>query len=216
MALDLIKGIIVGICASIPLGPVGILCIQKTLSKGKVSGLITGLGTAVADNLFASIALLSLSFVDGLLTTYRDWVFIGGGVFVVIYGITLVRKNPIKQVRRPKEFKSSHFLPDFASSFFMTISNPGALLLLIGIFAVMGVDLNATKTGIVVALILLGVFIGSSIWWFTLTSIINHFRNKFRLRQLLLVNRIAGIVIVVLGLISMFEGLSRIVLEYIN
>lgn len=210
MATDIIKGIIVGLFASIPLGPVGILCIQRTLSKGKFSGLFTGLGTAVADTIFAAIALLSLTIVDDFLNRYREWVYLLGGIIVIGYGVSLLLNNPIKQVRRPKD-SGSEFLSDLLSSFAMTITNPGALLLLLGIFTFIGIDVSPNESGVVVGFILAGVFLGASLWWFSLASFINIFRNKFRLRQLLNINRISGVIIIVLGLITLSEWIVRLI-----
>ena len=89
MIEDLIKGIIVGLGASIPLGPIGVLCIQRTLSKGKWSGFATGMGASISDIIFSAIALLGLSFVNDFLTTYREWVMVFGGAVVTGFGVKI-------------------------------------------------------------------------------------------------------------------------------
>lgn len=214
MIEELIKGIIVGLGASIPLGPIGILCIQRTLSKGKWSGFATGMGAAISDIIFSAIALLGLAFVNDFLTTYREWVMLFGGAVVAGFGLKIFITNPIKQIKRVQE-GNHQYIQDFASSFIMTITNPGAIFLIIGMFAFIGIDSGSYEFGLVLAPALLGVFIGTLGWWFTLSTVINIFRNKFRLKQLLITNWIAGTIIMAIGIVSLFEGLIQIIKLYI-
>lgn len=214
MIEELIKGIIVGLGASIPLGPIGILCIQRTLSKGKWSGFATGMGAAISDIIFSAIALLGLAFVNDFLTTYREWVMLFGGAIVAGFGLKIFITNPIKQIKRVQE-GNHQYIQDFASSFIMTITNPGAIFLIIGMFAFIGIDSGSYEFGLVLAPALLGVFIGTLGWWFTLSTVINIFRNKFRLKQLLITNWIAGTIIMAIGIVSLFEGLIQIIRLYI-
>ena len=188
MLEELLKGLIVGVCASVPLGPIGVLCIQRTLSKGRNSGFITGLGAAVSDTFFAAIALLSLSFVQRILSDYQA----------------------IKQIKRIKS-GDKRYWQDFFSTVLMTVSNPGAFFLMLGLFAFIGID-GGDGNGAynIIASALAGVFIGAALWWYALSTSINMFRNKLRLRQLIMINRVAGVAIIVLGVISIFEGLYRI------
>lgn len=206
--MDFIKGFIVGLGASIPLGPIGILCIQRTLSKGRWSGFFTGMGAALSDTFFSAIALLGLSFFDNLMVEYRDWVMLIGGFIVAGFGVKVFLTNPVKQLKRVNEGSHQYF-QDLGSSFIMTITNPGAILLIIGLFAFAGIDMERSESGFIIASTLWGVFSGAILWWFSLSTTINLFRNKFRLRQLLITNRIAGVVIVALGMISVFEGAAR-------
>ena len=210
MIEDLIKGIIVGLGASIPLGPIGVLCIQRTLSKGKWSGFATGMGASISDIIFSAIALLGLSFVNDFLTTYREWVMVFGGAVVTGFGVKIFITNPINQIKRVKE-GNHQYIQDFASSFLMTITNPGAIFLIIGMFAFIGIDTGEYEFGLVIAPALMGVFIGTLGWWFALSTIINMFRNKFRLKQLLITNWIAGVIVMAIGITSLFEGLIQII-----
>ena len=210
MIEDLIKGIIVGLGASIPLGPIGVLCIQRTLSKGKWSGFATGMGASISDIIFSAIALLGLSFVNDFLTTYREWVMVFGGAVVTGFGVKIFITNPIKQIKRVKE-GNHQYIQDFASSFLMTITNPGAIFLIIGMFAFIGIDTGEYEFGLVIAPALMGVFIGTLGWWFALSTVINMFRNKFRLKQLLITNWIAGVIVMAIGITTLFEGLIQII-----
>lgn len=214
MIQELLKGFAIGLCASVPLGPIGVLCIQRTLNKGRNSGFITGMGAALSDVIFAALALLSLSFVQRLLSEYRDIVMIAGGLIVGIFGIILFLNNPIKQVKRIKSGNMKYW-QDFFSSFSMTITNPGAFFLILGLFTFMGINSDGSEPYDRIAITLLGVFTGGTLWWLTLSTCINLFRNKLRLRQLIMINRVSGIIIMALGAISVLDGLYHIVVTFI-
>ncbi|HIZ86005.1 MAG TPA: LysE family transporter [Candidatus Coprenecus stercoravium] len=215
MFLELLKGFIVGICASVPLGPIGVLCIQRTLSKGRSSGFITGMGAAVTDTFFAAIALLSLSYVQHILSDYKYVVMIAGGLIVGVFGVRLFMTNPVKQIKRVKS-GNKRYWQDFFSTILMTVSNPGAFFLMLGLFAFIGISHDGGEPMDRIASTLIGVFLGAALWWHTLTTLINQFRNKLRLRQLIMINRVAGIAILVLGIISIFDGIYRLILPYIQ
>ncbi|MBO7278311.1 MAG: LysE family transporter [Bacteroidales bacterium] len=210
----LIKGIIVGLGASIPLGPLGVLCIQKTLSKGKWSGVATGMGGAVSDLFFSALALFGLAMIQEWLQRNDLIISLVGGVIIMGIGVSVFVTNPIKQLRRPKE-TNQRYWGDFLTSFAMTITNPGALLLLLGLFTFVGLDLSV-KSLPRITIVLAGVMGGAMIWWMALAGLINKFRNRFRLRQLLSINRIAGIAIFILGLIYGFKGLIQPVFDKIQ
>lgn len=210
MFIDFIKGFAVGLGASIPLGPIGIICVQKTLSKGRNSGFISGLGATMTDVIFAAIALFSLAFIQDIITKQRAWVMLVGGVIVALFGLKLFLTNPVKQIRQ-KNAGNNRYWGDFFSAFIMTITNPGAFFLILGAFAIVGLDITNSSSNYVIATILWGVFLGAASWWFILSTSINVFRKKFRLRQLLIINRVSGIIVMVLGVISFFEGLYQII-----
>ena len=211
---SLIKGFIVGIGASIPLGPLGVMCVQKTLSKGRISGIATGLGASLTDTFFAALAILSLALIQDFVNTNRNLVLLIGGSIVMAIGFKIFITNPVKQIRQNKGGKK--LFEDFISAFIMTITNPGAIFLILGLFAFTGLAVNSTSSWRVIISALAGVFIGALTWWIILSTSINIFRAKFRLRQLLLINRIAGIVIIVLGLFSFIKGLWQFILAYIK
>lgn len=214
MLESLIKGFIVGIGASIPLGPLGVMCVQKTLSKGRTSGILTGLGASLTDTFFAALAILSLALIQDFVNTNRSLVLLIGGFIVMAIGLKIFITNPVKQIRQNKGGKK--LFEDFISAFIMTITNPGAIFLILGLFAFTGLAVDSSSSWRVIISALAGVFIGAMTWWIILSTSINIFRTKFRLRQLLLINRIAGIVIIVLGLYSLLEGLWKILLNYMN
>ena len=214
MLITLLKGFIVGLGASIPLGPLGVLCVQKTLSKGRNSGFITGLGASFSDTLYAAISLLGLAFIENLIDKNRDIVMIIGGAIIIYIGIRIFFTNPIKQIRQ-KNTNKKH-VQDFIEAFLMTVTNPGAIFLILGLLAAVGININDNAMRPSVAIILLGVFLGTVTWWFTLSTGINVFRKKFRIRQLVMINRVSGAIMGVLGVIAMFDGIIEVVLKLIN
>ena len=209
--LNFIKAILIGLGASIPLGPLGIMCIQKTLSKGRWAGFAVGLGSTVADTFYASIALFSVTFINEFLERNSSWVMLIGGIVIFLIGLQIALKNPIKDLQRPNAgaIRTRH-AQEALRGFLMTITNPGALVLMFGLFAFVRLDLTDATTYSVL-LVLAGIFVGTAGWWFLLSSGINLFRKRFRLRQMLIINRVSGILIALLGLASVVEGLIQLV-----
>ncbi len=191
------KGILIGLISSIPLGPAGVLCIQRTLSKNRASGFVSGLGASSADLLFAAVALFSLAFVMGFIEHHLNIIKVIGGICVVAVGVSIFMKNPVVQIRRNRAGQDSYW-SDFLSVFFVTLANPAFILIYVALFAAFGISTSDTSMADALTMIL-GVFSGATGWWFLLSFVINIFRHKFRPRHLLWINRIAGVVIVVLG-----------------
>lgn len=190
-----IKGIIVGISTSAPLGPLGILCIQRTINKGIFSGFITGIGAAFADIIYASIAGFGISIIADFHREYQIFIRIIGGVILLIVGIMIFRSNPIKQIRQQN---TQNYFGYFISSLFITITNPITIVVFGAVFASLGLDEVSTMNPIIITLI--GIFSGALLWWLSLTITVNIFRNKIRLRNLWWINKITGILVSLFGL----------------
>ena len=199
----LIKGLIVGFLASIPLGPVGVLCIQRTINKGRYSGLISGMGAATVDMFFALVAALGLTYIINFIEEQQFLIqLIGGGVLIFL-GTKIFNTNPIKQIRKHRR-KKNKLIEDYLSVFFLTLSNPLALFLFVAAFAGIGM-VTSKDSSLKSALIILGVFIGAMLWWSILTSLIDLFRKRFRLKQLWWINKIAGVLIIIFGVAAMLS-----------
>nr|WP_319398501.1 LysE family transporter [uncultured Carboxylicivirga sp.] len=192
----ILDGIIIGISASIPLGPIGVLVIQRTLNKGRLSGFFSGLGAAFSDTIYAIIAGFSLSFIVGFIETQMLWIQIIGALVLIGLGLKIFFDNPAVQLRRQRK-RSSSLFQDFVSTFMLTIANPLAVFLFLAFFAGFRV-VDAQQQVFDRFLLILGVFMGASIWWFTLSTLINTLRSKINLRRLFWLNKIAGSVIIVL------------------
>ena len=199
MELALIfKGVIVGLLVSAPLGPIGVLCIQRTLNRGRISGFISGIGAAVADTIFAIVAALGLTIVINFIEQQHNYFQIIGGLFVLYIGGRIFYTNPIKQLKLQRLGKTS-LSQDFFSILLLTLSNPLAILLFIAIMA--GINIANEKLSVLQILILMaGIFGGSALWWFFLSTVANRFRKRIRLRSIWWMNKITGTAVFAFGL----------------
>ncbi|PLX08703.1 MAG: lysine transporter LysE [Marinilabiliales bacterium] len=196
MFLDIVwKGILIGLSASIPLGPIGVLCIQRTLNKGRRAGFISGLGAAAADGFYAVIAGFSVSIVINYLTEYQLYIRIVGSIILFILGYNLMTSNPAVQLRKQLKKKRKGLFGDFISIFALTLSNQITVFVFVAVFAGFNV-VDKTSATLSVLILIAGILTGASAWWFTLSSIVSIFKEKFKLRRLLVINRIAGILVI--------------------
>ncbi len=194
----MIKGIITGLLVSVPLGPIGILIIQRTLNKGRMSGFVSGLGATVADTLFALIAGLGLSIIINFIRDKQIFFQIAGGLFVIYIGLRIFYTNPAKALRLQRMNKTM-LSQDFVSVFLLTVSNPMAIFLFLAIMAainIAGDKMNFYQLSVMMA----GVFAGAAVWWFILSTIANKFRKRIRLRSIWWMNKITGTVVFIFGI----------------
>lgn len=199
----LIKGLIVGFLASIPLGPVGILCIQRTINKGNFSGIISGMGSATVDGFFALVAAFGLTYIINFIEEQQFYIQLIGGAVMIVLGVKIFNTNSIKQIRRHRK-KKNKLIEDYFSVLFLTLSNPLAIFLFVAAFASIG--LVTSKDSLLKSwMIISGVFLGAMLWWTTLTFFVNLFRKKFRLKQLWWINKIAGVLVVLFGMLAMLS-----------
>ncbi len=204
MFLELLaKGFLLGLIVSVPLGPVGALCIQRTIGKGYKSGLLGGLGAACADLIYALIAGFGVSVVIDMLLKVRKWIQIGGSVIFMILAYKVFNTNPAIQVRKSRHQKHRP-LEDFITTFLLTFSNPTPVFVFMAAFAGFIVSEEIHYRDIILSII--GVFVGCITWWVTLVSIVNMFRNKIRLRHLLWVNKITGVVVFIFAVVLLIEA----------
>lgn len=211
MFLDIIKGVIIGVCASAPLGPIAILVIQKSISEGHRSGFITGLGACLVDTLYSIIAIFALAFVQEFLMTHENFINIAGGLVMAGVGIHLTFSNPFK---KPKQHKARKRFSagDFLQAFFMGLSNPGAILVIFALFAFFGIA-DDGPTSWNVAPIILAVSAGSALFWWGVTWLLSKFKDKLNLKNILWLNRVTGIIIIIIGLVLFFQGLFSVVFK---
>jgi len=197
--MDLIfslKGIAIGFIMAIPIGPISIMCIRKTLSEGRLSGLIIGLGAATADLFYASVAAFGLTFISDTLVGQRLWIrLVGGGVLLFI-GIRIFRALP----EDPKiRINKSGILRSYLTTFFLTLTNPLTIFVFLAVFAALGLGNGLGYFSH--SILLTGVFIGYGLWFLILSSGTILFRKKLDLVGLRWVNKIAGILIIISGVI---------------
>lgn len=203
----LIKGIVMGFCVSAPVGPIGILCINRTLNKGYVAGLVSGLGATTADVVFAFVAGLGLNAVSTFLHDYKNWIHFVGLFFLIYIGIKTILKKPSKDenIINPE---SKGFWKDFLTTFFLTFTNPLTIFFFIAVFAGLGVSHLSFMDAIP---LLIGVLIGSGSWWTFLCGITVQLKKKLSCSILGKIDLISGILIIAFSLIIAIDLIIRMV-----
>ncbi|SDI09161.1 LysE family translocator [Desulfosporosinus hippei] len=200
MEIDfLLKGFILGFSIAAPVGPIGILCIRRTLEYGRMSGFLSGLGAATADAAYGMIAGLGLTVVTSFLIGHQAWLRIVGGIFLCYLGIQTFIKRPTEN---PTLVNNYGLLGNYLSTFLLTLTNPMTIIAFVGVFAGLGLGTNKSSYLSSFSLVL-GVFLGSGSWWMLLSFTINVFRKRFSASRLLWVNRVSGLIIIVFGLIAL-------------
>jgi len=197
VTLILFQGLIIGFSIAAPVGPIGILCIQRTVSKGRVHGLVSGLGAATADAIYGSIAGFGLTVISGALITQQFWLRLVGGAFLCYIGLRTLLSAPGEKAAK---CSAGGMLRDYGSTFLLTVTNPMTILFFAAVFVGLGLG-SAGGYGNAV-LFVTGIFSGSALWWIILSSFVGFFRSKFNSRSLRILNVISGLV--VLGFAAYF------------
>jgi threonine/homoserine/homoserine lactone efflux protein len=196
-----IRGLLIGLSIAATVGPMSILCIQRTLNRGQLYGLVSGLGIATADGAYGSIAAFGLTLITNFLISEQKWIRLIGGLFLMYLGIKTMLTKPAERAAILQTNVNGYF-GAYASTFFLTLTNPLTILSFAAIFAGIGVG-SASKTFISAATVVLGVFTGSTLWWIILTSSISLLRKKITPQWLLWINRISGAIITFFGVLSL-------------
>lgn len=220
MVFELLKilfgGLCVGLASSVTVGPVAVLCIQRTLSKGHLSGLVSGMGIVCADTLMAILSFSVYALIKSYIDEYSSIIKLIGGAIIVIVGIFIFFKNPVPQIRKNKT-GSNALWQDFGSMFGFTLANFAVVIpYILAFFTMFNIDLTIDfqnvmegsvelSNAIYNVLVLGGFFLGATLWWFTLTSIISIFHKSFKPRHMVVVNRVAGVVIMALGTVTLIS-----------
>jgi threonine/homoserine/homoserine lactone efflux protein len=204
----IIKGILIGLFVSIPLGPIGMLCVQRTLNRGRRYGIATGLGATTSDLIYTIIALFFIGFVVDFLEDKKLIIQITGSIIVIIFGIFIYRSNPTRQPI-PNKQTNENLANDYISSFILTLSNPLILFVLIALFARFDF-LNENTTLFLNVIGILSILGGAFLWWSVLTYLVSRFRDRLSYSGLKLMNRIIGIIIIVIGTFGMLYNIIKI------
>ena len=194
------RGVSLGFSIAAPVGVIGVLCINRTLVQGSIVGLVSGLGAATADAIYGCIAGFGLTFISSFAVNQQFWLHSIGGIFLCYLGIKTFLVKPAKQEVAVRS--SSGLLSAYISTFFLTLTNPMTIVAFLAIFSGLGLA-NTNSNYISTAVLVLGVFIGSSLWWLLLSSGVSCLRTKFNLKKLRLFNYVSGIIITVFGLLAL-------------
>ncbi len=194
-----LHGILLGFSIAAPVGPIGVLCIRRTLANGRWSGLATGLGAATADAVYGAIAAFGLTAISGFLVAQQTWLRLVGGAFLVFLGLRTLLSRPAAEAALAP---SSTLAGDYASTLFLTLTNPLTILSFVAVFAGLGLAASQRSYATAVGLVA-GVFCGSALWWLTLSTAVSLFRTRFTPASLRWVNIISGLIIAGFGLIAL-------------
>ena len=204
----MLKGFLVGMCASAPIGPIAILVVQKSLSKGHKAGFVSGLGASVVDTFYAFVAIFALAFAQKFIDDHRSLILIIGGAVLILVGISMAFSNPFRKMK--KDGSSSVSTKDFGQAVAMGISNPMAIFIMFALFAFFGLANDMPHTWHV-APILLCVSLGSVTYWFCMSWLVSRFSDNISMKTVVWVNRIAGALIVIVGVALFGQGLFNVV-----
>jgi threonine/homoserine/homoserine lactone efflux protein len=198
-ALELLfKGVLAGFAISAPVGPVNVLCFSRTLSKGRMAGLISGLGAATADTIYGGIAGFSISFIILFLLHEEFWIRLVGGMLLIGIGIRYYFKKP-QSLEDEKQKKSTH--SDYISALLLNLTNPTTVLSFLAVLAALGMGQH--KSWWLKLLLVAGIFCGAMLWWIAIVVAGSHFRGRFDDRAMLWMNRIAGLAIGGFGIVTL-------------
>lgn len=195
------KGIVVGFSIAAPVGPIGVLCIRRTLAESRAHGLASGLGAATADAIYGSISAFGVTLLSGVLGSQQAWLRLCGGVFLCYLGVRSFLERP---VQRAAEANGKSLLGAYATTFFLTLTNPLTIFSFMAVFAGLGVTTGRANRG-AAGMLVLGVFIGSSLWWLLLSGVVGRFRSRVQQEELKWVNRISGAIITGFGLLALIS-----------
>jgi threonine/homoserine/homoserine lactone efflux protein len=192
-----LKGLAVGAVIAVPIGPVGVICVRRTILDGRLAGLVSGLGAAAGDALFGIVAAFGLTFVAKSLLGYGRWLTAGGACFLLVLGARALFARPLAARAAPPDPES--LLGDFLSTFVLTLANPITLLTFLGIFAAIGLAGSHATLGDA-SMLVLGVFTGSLIWWLALAFGVARIFSALAPRDLAWINRTSGGILLLSGM----------------
>jgi threonine/homoserine/homoserine lactone efflux protein len=200
----LLRGVVLGFAIAAPVGPIGVLCIRRTLANGRVNGLVSGLGAATADASYGAVAAFGLTAVSSLLLSQRVWIHLIGAIFLAYLGIRtlLARSAPLAQASTTT---SAGLAVAYASTVALTLANPATIISFAAVFAGLGVA-GSHASYAAAGLLVLGVFCGSALWWVVLSSGVNLLRARVTPRLLRGVNVLSGVILLAFAVVSLLTA----------
>ena len=195
------KGCLIGVIVSAPLGPVGVLCIQRTLNKGRWYGFVTGIGATMSDICYALLTGYGMSFVFDYVNKNIFYLQLFGSLMLLAFGIYTFRSNPVSSIR-PTSTNKGTYLHNLVTAFFVTLSNPLIIFLFVGLFA----RFAFVSEGVLVFEAVMGyvaIALGALSWWFGITYFVNKVRKRFDVRGIWILNRVIGSIVAIVSLLGL-------------
>ncbi len=203
----IIKGIIIGMIVCFPIGPLGILSIQRIINRGWKVGFFSGLGAAVSDIVYSSTAVFGTSFIDNIICKHKSLINGITGVLFLIIGLKIFF-NAIKNKEVKEESKKEILHPAF-SNFLLGLSNPMTFLVFLTIFTKVGMKINTEDVAQNI-LFIVSIFLGSMIFWLLISNLINKSKRNFKIETFYRINKVIGTVITIFGVYSVTLGIFKI------
>lgn len=206
LPLIIIRGLLIGILVSAPMGPIGMLCIQRTLSKGRWPAFFTGLGAALSDVIYSLLTGLSLSFITDFITAHQIALQISGSVVFIAYALYLYRVRPTRTIAAPN-IPANTYWKDFVTGFLLTFSNPLIVFFIITLFA----RFNFLVPEFMAYHYVVGyasIAVGAVVWWFFVTTAVSRVRSRFNTRSLILINRVLAIILILIAVYGIVTGIN--------
>ena len=198
-AQTLLSGLIIGFSIAAPVGPIGVLCIRRTLAEGRLHGLVSGLGAATADAVYGCIAAFGLAFISDLLVQQQVWLRVVGGAYLCFLGVRTILAKPSEKTQTGKK---TGIASAYGSTFLLTLTNPVTILSFAAVFASLGLGNTAGDYGLA-GLLVLCVFAGSASWWLILSGAVSLFRTRVTPKVMLWINRVSGAIILGFGVVAL-------------
>jgi len=199
----MLKGLAIGFSIAAPVGPIGVLCIRRSLSEGRQVGLATGLGAATADAIYGCVAAFGLTAVSSALVGHRSWLGFSGGLFLCYLGVRTFMSGPAARVA---EIRGHGLLAAYLTAFFLTLANPMTILSFVAVFA--GFGLGSSPSYLAAGVLVTGVFIGSALWWLLLSGGVGLLQSRVGPGWMQLINRFSGCIIFGFGIYSLATSWS--------
>ena len=200
----MLKGLAIGFSIAAPVGPIGVVCIRRSLLEGRQVGLVTGMGAATADAIYGCVAAFGLTAISSALVGYRSWLGFLGGLFLCYLGVRTFMSSPAARVA---EIQGRGLLAAYLSTLFLTLTNPMTILSFVAVFA--GFGLESSPNYLAASVLVTGVFIGSALWWLLLSSGVGLFRSRVGSGWMRVINRLSGCIILAFGIYSLATSWSR-------
>ena len=206
MFTTILTGILVGLCVSVPVGPLGVLCIQRTVTRGRWHGIATGLGATTSDLVYALLVGCSMGFIIDFIEAHQLYIQLFGSIIIGLFGFHIYTKDPLKQLKhKQRRHSKGDIFSDYITAFGLCFSNPMIIFLFIGLFARFNI---VTPGNVMQSIVGMGsILIGAATWWFTLTMLVNLISTKlFKEKGLWLLNKITGAVLIVLAFVGVITA----------
>lgn len=207
----LIGCVSIGIILSAPMGPIGILCIQRTLNKGRNSGFFTGVGAAASDLFYCLLVGLGISLVTDFIADHVNLLQIIGSIILIVYAVYMIFHNPVSQIKENIDQRDD-YMRDTATGFLFTLSNPLIMFLIIPLFARFSFPLPEYRFYHII-IGYASIVLGALLWWSVITFFVDKVRTHFNIRSMWLINRIIGIIIIILSCYGLVTGVYAFLQE---